>query len=789
MKRKWLIRAIAYLAVLAGAGIALRQYVFVPAPLNVLLVTFDTTRADHLGCYGYSGALTPALDALAARGTLFERAYAPAPLTLPSHASMLTGLYPPEHGLHANGQNQLADGIPTLAEILSNAGYQTGAFVGAFVLDSKFGLDRGFGTYNDELGDAQGHGASDASHRWRDGQQVVDAALAWLKGRRQQPFFCWVHLYDAHYPYDPHRDVFLRQFDGRPYDAEIAYIDLQLKRLTKFLNHEGHEKNTLIVVAGDHGEGLGEHGEKTHSMMLYNSTMRVPLIVWNPASVAPGARVAAPVSLVDMFPTILECVGQIVPGRISGRSFSQALNGQNIDPRMCYGETEQPFFEAGWSPLWSITTANWKYIRTPRTELYDLARDPGETHNLATDQPARVRAMDLELTELLRGMKSNQAPAAKLSPTEERALTSLGYAGAIAKPAQVGIPRPLHDIKDEIESFDDEEDALALMDEGNYAQASRILQKVIARSPDYAKAQGNLGICLAEAGKFDAAIVHYRRALELEPESDRAETALGMALAAQGKTLEAASHFSSAIKLNANSADANFQLAEALCKLGKQSEAMPLLQTALRINPEFLQARLSFSRILTESGDLDEALAQVDSSLQAAPGAVELLTQRGHVLSRLGRLAEAINCYKEVLQLHPRDFAVNQGIAQALQKQGRDRDAADHFAMALQIRPADAGVLTEYALLLATSSDVSVREGARAVRLAERACETTAYQNVPALDAFAAACAETGRWEDAVKTAESALKLAEEAGDKLASGTLRARLNHYRNKRPFRRPD
>ena len=317
----------------------------------MLLITLDTTRADRLGCYGYAPALTPALDALAAEGVLFERAYTPAPLTLPSHASMMTGLYPPEHGLVTNGRGRLEKNIPTLAETLRDAGYDTGAFVGSFVLHAKFGLQRGFTAYDDDMTntDPTEYGL----HRQRDGRRVVDSALAWLKQPRHGPFFCWVHLYDAHDPYRAHADEFGDRFIDRPYDGEIAYVDQQIQRLVKHLQANQLWERTLIVVVGDHGESLGEHDEEEHSLTLYNSVLQVPCLWTGRGATAAGRRVPQPVSLVDLRPTLLQTVGLRDPGRSSGRSLYAALSDGDIAAGDCYSATDDPLLEHGWSPAQS----------------------------------------------------------------------------------------------------------------------------------------------------------------------------------------------------------------------------------------------------------------------------------------------------------------------------------------------------------------------------------------------------------------------------------------------------
>src|SRR5262249_10006680 len=391
---------------------------------NVLLITLDTTRADRLGCYGYSAALTPALDRLAAEGVLFEQACTPAPLTLPAHASLMTGLYPREHGLITNGRGRLDENVSTLAESFRHGGYDTAAFVGSFVLHSKFGLDRGFMAYDDDMThtDPTEHGM----HRQRDGRRVVDSALAWLEQRRKKPFFGWVHLYDPHVPYQAHADEFGDRFQQRPYDGEIAYVDRLVQRLVDHLRQNRLWERTLIVVVGDHGESLGEHDEQEHGLTLYNSVLQVPWIWAGRGVTAAGRRVPQPVSLVDLRPTLLDAAGLRDPAPTSGRSLRAALTGGEIAAGECYSATDEPLLAQGWSPLRSLTTSRWKYIRTPEVELYDLASDPQETRNLAADQAEQVQDLDDRLVSREQALVTRQAAAVALSPKERQALESLG---------------------------------------------------------------------------------------------------------------------------------------------------------------------------------------------------------------------------------------------------------------------------------------------------------------------------------------------------------------------------
>jgi arylsulfatase A-like enzyme len=598
MKRVWIV------GLLLAACLGMAIYRFnsgQPARQNVLLVTFDTTRADHIGAYGYRDALTPAMDDLAANGTLFERAYAPAPLTLPSHATMLTGLYPPEHGLHANGESRLGTDMPTLAGVLKEAGYQTGAFVGSFVLAEKFGLSRGFNAYDDSMpGTSGGHTGGDHDHRQRSARDVTDQALQWLEQHGRKPFFCWVHYYDPHHPYMPHTDSFGKKFESHPYDAEIAFADSQLARLLKLLETRGLTDRTVVVVAGDHGESLSEHDEPTHAYTVYDSTIKVPLIIREGSFRAAHQRITTPVSLVDVFPTVLECVGVNVPKQSPlARSLQPALRGNELSARLCYSETEQPWREGGWAPLHSIVDGNWKYIRTPRPELYDLKLDPNETANLAETSPDRVRELDDALAQMEQRMETREAPMAGLTRNEERALQSLGYVADGNRKTRKESPSETLDIKDMLPWLQKAEAALVLMNKGNHVAAEPILQSVVDAVPTYAKAQCNLAICLAAQARYNEAEPHFQVALKLDPDSERLHEVLGITRLNQKRLEDARYHFEAAVRLAPASEFSHLHLGNALQQMGKLAEARDHYETALKLNPKFGPAHAALRSLLT----------------------------------------------------------------------------------------------------------------------------------------------------------------------------------------------
>jgi arylsulfatase A-like enzyme len=578
------ISLLVLLGLIAGGAV---WYRLSPRPFNVLLITLDTTRADRLGCYGHSKAKTPVLDRLARQGVLFERAYAPVPLTLPSHATMLTGLYPPEHGLHTNGQAALPESLPTLATRMQAAGYETGAFVAAFVLDHKFGLNRGFETYDDDLSqsDPRLHG----HHQYRDGSLVIDAVLSWLSPRSNKPFLCWVHLFDPHYPYLAHEDRFGDQFAENPYDAEIAYVDAELGRLISALERSGALARTIIVVVGDHGESLGEHGELSHGMTVYDATLRVPLLVVSPGESRPGHRVTEPVSQVDLTPTLLDQLGLEPLPQASGRSLRAALRGEPMTSVPCYAETDEPFDLAHWSPLRALVTGPWKYIRSPRPELYDMLADPHEVTNLAIKNPSQLQQLEGELAAWETRMNQRMADNVALSERDRRALSGLGYTSTKAPVGEN--ERPLRDVKDMLPFYYKLNDASAMIDSGRYDLAEPVLREVLDADDDYFMAHGEMGRCLLRLNRVAEAIVHLRRCVELDPGATRVQATLGAALFLKGDYAAAEGALKLAIRLDPNLPQNHFNLGMTLEKLGRPDEAMKHYQDCLRRNPNAVEAR------------------------------------------------------------------------------------------------------------------------------------------------------------------------------------------------------
>jgi len=395
---------------------------------NLLVITLDTVRADHIGAYLYRLARTPHLDRLAHEGVMFEQAVTAAPLTLPSHCSLFTGRFPVHHGVHDNGGPPLGPLQPTLASILRARGYRTGAFVASDIVNATRGLSRGFQTYVGDFPVPSGAIPQSRDLR-RPANEVVDAALRWLSGPSPSPFFAWIHFYDAHAPYEP-PEPYRSQYAGRPYDGAIAFVDSQIGRLLAFLDTRGFLDRTLVVVMGDHGEGLGEHGEWTHALFAYDSVLRVPLIIRVPRARSGGRRIAGVVRSVDVMPTVLDLLGVPAPAAIDGVSLAGVVSGTSSEPGLdAFAENMYPRLHFHRSEIRVVRSGRFKLIEGSRPELYDIAADPHELNNLHGNRPGLEARLELRLLAFA-ASTHEAAPVPGLGPPDpdRRArLAALGY--------------------------------------------------------------------------------------------------------------------------------------------------------------------------------------------------------------------------------------------------------------------------------------------------------------------------------------------------------------------------
>ncbi len=640
---------------------------------NLVLVTLDTVRADRLGSYGYREAVTPALDRLAAEGLRFAHASSPVPLTLPSHASLLSGLLPPHHGLRNNGAGALPEGTATLATLLVEKGYRTGAFVGAFVLDRRFGLTRGFEVYDDEVPrDPRGGVFLEAE---RPGREVVDRALAWLGLEDSRPFFLWIHLYDAHAPYRP-PPAWAARHPGRPYDGEISEVDDQVGRVLAELDRRGLAKRTVVAVAADHGEGLGEHGELTHGLLLYEPTLHVPLLFSAPGRLRPRV-VETPVSLVDVAPTLAGLLGKALPapekGSLDGRDLSAVLlAGGEPAAADLYAETRYPEI-FGWSPLAALRRRDLKYIAAPRPELYDLRRDPREAADLLARGAAAPTAEGFaaRLAEIEAGAHATPRPIALDAETRAR-LASLGYVAGEAPPSAVDKPaRPSPDPKTMVDLFQRFERANAALQEGDGAARDTALGELaalVAADPANPVFRGKLAEAWRERGDMEKAVPLYRQAAAAAPEDPEAWYNLAAALQEAGQLAEARQAIGRALRLDASRPEAHNTLGIVEMGAGRLEKARREFEAAAELDPRNAHARNNLGNVLRALGRPEEAERAYRKSAELAPRYAEPLNGLGTLEVERDRPDAALSYFERALALAPsyHEVRLNRAIAHDL---------------------------------------------------------------------------------------------------------------------------
>lgn len=698
-----------------------------PAQLNVLLITLDTTRWDRIGAYGDSAAATPNLDRLASEGVLFERTIAPAPLTLPAHSTMFTGLLPPRHGVRDNGGYVLDPSNKTLASALKDAGRQTGAFVGAFVLDGKFGLDVGFDLYYDNFDLSRQRSVSLGSISRRAGE-VVDSAMPWLEQHASSPFFAWVHFYDAHTPYDP-PEPFRSRFRDRPYAGEIAYVDSQVGRLLHWLDTRGLADRTIVIAIGDHGESLNEHGEATHGLFIYESTTRVPFIVRTPYSGGRGRRVPGLVRTEDVMPTVLELVGAQAPAGIEGRSLAPLLGGASKDLNLAaYSESLYARNHYGWSELRSLREGRFKFIATTRPELYDLERDPQELHNLYDERRSLADRMADELQRLGADAGAEGSGPSAVDPETRERLAALGYIGSFTNTTRK-TGEPLPDPKDKIEIFnlmtsaheskgEDDTDASIVRLKTVLAQDPNILdawvmlgneysrkrdyqaaleqyKRALALNPDYDLATINLAHAYRALGQYDAALTGYQRYLEKDPRNALVRYQMGELYVDLGRLDEAESAFRQALNDDTRVAAARNALGVVAFKRGDLGRAEQEIRAALAQKPDVRLAHFNLALIAERRGDLQTAAAEYQKEIDLQAGAFKAAFNLGRLREQTGDVAGQEAAYRKSIELNPRFAEGYFYLAKLYLDQGRRFEEA----VGLAKRGLEVGPQSEYAPL------------------------------------------------------------------------------------------
>lgn len=590
--------------------------------LNIVLFTIDTLRADHLECYGYDKVQTPHINRLAAEGTLFRNVISPAPLTLPAHSSIFTGTYPLFHGVRDNGGFYLDPKHVTLAEVLKDNGYRTGAFVAAFVLDSRWGVDQGFDHYFDNF-DLTKYKKVSLDAVQRRGDEVLEEAQQWIGRNDQEKFFAWIHLYDPHTPYEPpepYRSRYGREAYGL-YDGEIAYVDELIGGFLEFLRNRELTDSTLIVFTADHGEMLGEHKESAHGFFVYDAAVRVPLIFRIPGKAETGGKqVSRQVKSIDIMPTVLDLVAAGAPPAVQGESLVPLLleRGGKDEPA-AYSETFFPRYHYGWSELRSLRQGRFKFIDAPRPELYDVLTDPGELSNLINEKASVGHEMKRDLDGLIARYSAPDEELAGPQNIDHDSLVklqALGYIGAFHSSSVQKAGRSLADPKDKIELYNEIKLAQFLASEEKYEPAEKKIRAVLEKDPTILEARYVAGNICFRQKRYEEAAREYRRALDVDPDYYEAIFGLAMAYKENNRIEESIIGFERCRELDPKDTKPYFHLTDIYQDRGDQEKALGFVRTALELDPESVFFRSRLGAIYLEMKRYEEAEKEIRAALE-----------------------------------------------------------------------------------------------------------------------------------------------------------------------------
>ncbi len=648
----------------------------------VVLVTVDTTRADHLQPYGAKDIATPTFLRLAQEGITFEQAYSVAPITLVAHTSIMTGLYPFEHGVRNNGIQYVPEEVETLAEQLRSEGYRTGAFVSAAVLERRYGLAQGFEVYDDDL--STGRNRRPRMVADRPAEAVVEAASGWLETLDDdEPYFLWAHFYDPHAMYSPpapYRD----RYRERLYDGEIAYMDAQIGQLLEHPRLKGGQE-PIVVVIGDHGESLGEHNERTHAMLAYDSTLHVPFLLKVPGG-PQGTRVPGNVSQVDVVPTLLALLGLKPGGEILGKSLLPVIAGKSGGNRALYSETYLPFYTYGWSKLRVLRQGRWKFIDAPTPELYNLKADPSELTNVHDREPGYSHDLTRDLTELLGTVEDSEHEAAlSLDSESEEKLRSLGYLSTGSGNKDTG-PRP--DPKEVIGLHVNLELARQLLQDRLFDRAETQLRKVLEQDPENLAALVDLVQALEGQNKVEAAIRTAERALEIDPDYTRMFVVLARLEANRGeldKSLELAQ-----LAMDKDPKNPEFLLVKArlMARAGRQDEVEKLLTRGIEDFSEIPKISVAYAQLIeVRRGELESAETRLREAVEHDPFNALGWVVLGRVLERTGRAEEAIDTYRRGLESDSSNMDLHGSLGTLLVSRGALTEGIQHLKEAVRLSP------------------------------------------------------------------------------------------------------
>jgi choline-sulfatase len=657
---------------------------------NVILITVDTLRADKIGCYGAPLVKTPTMDLFAARGIRYERCISQTPLTLPSHTTIFTGTLPVYHGVRDNGGFVVPSELVTMAETFKDRGYDTAAFVAAYVLDSKWGLNQGFDTYFDKF-DLSRYEKISLGEVQRPGNEVIDEALGWLEKKKDGKFFAWIHLYDPHTPYAP-PEPFKSEYPRNPYLGEIAFTDSQLARLWDFLDRNGLRDNLFLVFASDHGESLGEHEEKSHGFFIYQAALHVPLIIVTPFPALQGVTSTGTVGLVDIMPTVLEMAGIPAPAQVQGTSLVPSFFRPGAESkRLAYSESYYPRYHYGWSQLQSVQDGRFKLILAPVPELYDLGRDPGEGTNLVylekqvfEDLSARAEALINEASRNALEVDIN-----KVDEETREKLAALGYIGSFTDSSKLA-GKKLADPKDKIGIFNELSRARETGMNGNVDEAIRTIEAIIKEDPTIADAYFSLGNIFYKARRFEEAIAATAKSLDLKPDDSFAVINIANSYQAMGRYDEAEKFVLDYMARGFNDTQLYFLLGNLKVHHDEPEEAIPYFEKCLAGNPQSASAYNALAAISLNrdgAGDLSRAEENLNAAMAINPKLMSLRYNMAQLREKQGRLAEAADLYLQEIQDAPRSYKALFNLSRVYRQMGREDEEYETLRKTIEAEP------------------------------------------------------------------------------------------------------
>ncbi len=716
-------------AVLALAGIAAFLFLRPRTPdfarlrggrdFNVILITVDTLRADKVGCYGNSLVKTPAMDGFAAAGVRFDNCIAQTPLTLPSHTTILTGTLPIHHGVRDNGGFVVPSELVTMAETFKAEGYATAAFVAAYVLDSKWGLDQGFDTYFDKF-DLSRFEKISLGEVQRPANEVMDEALGWLEENKGGKFFAWIHLYDPHTPYAP-PEPFESEYPRNPYLGEIAFTDSQLARLRDFIDQNGLRDDLFLVLAADHGESLGEHDETTHGFFVYQAAIHVPLIVATPFPELKGVISSETVTLADIMPTVLEMAGIDTPPAVQGRSLVPSFFRPGAGTgHLAYAETFYPRYHYGWSELTSVQDGRFKLILAPVPELYDLDSDPGEEKNLVYLEKAVFEDLSSRAEALMAeaGRSALEVDLGKVDEETREKLAALGYVGSFTSSSKLA-GQKLADPKDKIGIFNELSRAREAGMAGDFDEAVRTIEAILRDDPTISDAHFSLGNVLYKARRFPEALASFKRSLDLKP--DDSFTVINIANCYQGM-----GRFDEAEKFVLDYIASGFEDAQLYFLLGNHKvhqnlpeKAIPYFEKCLEANPRSASAHNGLAAVYLNreaDGDLSQAEEHLSAAAAINPTLLSLRYNTAQLREKQGRLVEAAELYRREIEDASKSYKALYNLSRVYRLMGREDDELETLKRTIEAEP-------EFPLAYFYLARIHLRRGAgyeEAVALVEK---------------------------------------------------------------------